>query len=463
VKLTPHDLEERARWLIVMRWIACLSVVLVIWILSITSKVLPDPHPLYAVAIAMVTYNLLFGIIYRRRKRFYDGRRSARFLIVLQISLDLISLTLLLYFSGLPLNPFILYYVFHIVIASILLPGWLPYFLASLATFLVGLMLLLQEYNLIPLYPLAFPWLVMQNGCGTATGYSLYIWGVLLAVASTLGITVYFTTSISRYVEKVHTQIRQQQKMLGIGQLVAGFAHQVSNPLDGLQNGLRQIGQGIRGNPSLEGTVPKMLAALERIEKVARRLQEFARPQGLELQECNVPGAVEATLQLFGKTLAERKVAVEKDLAQVPPAWGDPYSVEEIIFNLCTNALDAMPEGGKLWLRTFTVERPDVSSNGCVAVEVKDSGQGIPRDRLEKIFEPFFTTKSQSGGTGLGLSLCRMLLSEMGGQIEVESAPNKGSTFRILLAKAHGGGGSKGEESQRRITETQTHENPGRR
>jgi signal transduction histidine kinase len=264
-------------------------------------------------------------------------------------------------------------------------------------------------------------------------------------------------------VEKVQTQIRQHQKMLGIGQLVAGFAHQVSNPLDGLQNGLRQIGQGIRGNPSLEDTVPKMMAALERIEKVARRLQEFARPQGLELQECDVPGAVEATLQLFGKTLAERKVAVEKDLAQVPPAWGDPYSVEEIIFNLCTNALDAMPEGGKLRLRTFTMERPDLSSDGCVAVEVKDSGQGIPRDRLEKIFEPFFTTKSQSGGTGLGLSLCRMLLSEMGGQIEVESAPSKGSTFRILLAKAHGGWDPNGEEPQRWITETQTHENPGRR
>ena len=87
-------------------------------------------------------------------------------------------------------------------------------------------------------------------------------------------------------------------------------------------------------------------------------------------------------------------------------------------------------------LRTFGVERPELSPDGCVAIEVKDSGPGIPPDRLEKIFEPFFTTKSQSGGTGLGLSLCRMLLSEMGGQIEVESLPGRGSTFRILLAKA---------------------------
>ena len=193
--------------------------------------------------------------------------------------------------------------------------------------------------------------------------------------------------------------------------------------------------------------MPKMMSALERIEKVARRLQEFARPQGLELQECDIPGAVEATLQLFGKTLADRRVVVEKDLAHVPPAWGDPYSVEEIIFNLCTNALDAMPQGGKLLLRTLTVERPDICPDGCIAIEVKDSGQGIPPDRMEKIFEPFFTTKSQSGGTGLGLSLCRMLLSEMGGQIEVESAANKGATFRILLAKAGGRPGIRTDET----------------
>ena len=444
MRLTAHNLEERAHWLILMRWIACLGVLVVIWIITSASSVLSDPAPLVAVVIAMLAYNFLFRAICRRNKQLHNARRNARLLIVVQITLDLISLTLLLYFSGLPLNPFILYYVFHIIIASILLPGWVPYFLALLATGLVGLILLLQECHLIPLFPLAFPWLVIQNSDGTAAGYSLYIWGVLLALASTLGITVYFTTTVSQYVEKVHTQIRQHQKMLGIGQLVAGFAHQVSNPLDGLQNGLRQIGQGIRGNPSLEATLPKMMAALERIEKVARRLQEFARPQGLELQECDVPAAVEATLQLFGKTLSERKVAVEKDLVQVPPAWGDHYSVEEIIFNLCSNALDAMPEGGKLVLRTFTVERPDVSPDGCVGIEVKDTGQGIPPDWMEKIFEPFFTTKSQSGGTGLGLSLCRMLLSEMGGQIEVESTPNRGSTFRILLARA--GGRSRSEE-----------------
>jgi signal transduction histidine kinase len=92
-----------------------------------------------------------------------------------------------------------------------------------------------------------------------------------------------------------------------------------------------------------------------------------------------------------------------------------------------------MPDGGRLLIRTYVPRRGDVSAEDQVAVEVQDSGIGVPPDRLEKIFEPFYTTKAQSGGTGLGLGLCRMLLSEMSGRIEVDSVPSKGSTFRMLL------------------------------
>lgn len=436
--LTAHNLDERARWLLPMRWIACLGVLLAAGLIRTLTGPHADVRPLFAIAAAIGAYNYIFLLIYRKRKRPCESRRSSKFLIVLQISLDLLALTMLLYFSGLPFNPFILYYVFHLIIASILLPGWIPYFLAILATMLVGSMLLLQAWNWIPTHALAPAWIVLEHAAGADKGYYLYLLGVLVAVFSTLVITVYLTTSVSGYVEKVQAQIRQHQKMLGIAQLVAGFAHQVSNPLDGLQNGLRQIGQRACGDPVLEETVPKMMAALERIGKVARRLQEFARPQGLQLQACDIPKAIEVTLQLFGKILSERKVELQTAYPPVPLAWGDPYSVEEIIFNLCTNALDAMPQGGTLFVRTYFVERLEVNSAGCVAIEVQDTGQGIAPDKLEKIFEPFFTTKSQCGGTGLGLSLCRMLLAEMGGQIEVESVPEKGTTFRIILPTALG-------------------------
>jgi len=120
-------------------------------------------------------------------------------------------------------------------------------------------------------------------------------------------------------------------------------------------------------------------------------------------------------------------------LRQVPEVLGDKYTIQEVVFNLCTNALAAMPNGGTLTLRTRVLGTQDDDQMNSVAIEVSDTGVGIPRANLERIFEPFFTTRAESGGTGLGLGLCRMLISEMGGRIEVRSALGQGTTFTVIL------------------------------
>ncbi len=115
---------------------------------------------------------------------------------------------------------------------------------------------------------------------------------------------------------------------------------------------------------------------------------------------------------------------------------GDPYTLQEVLFNLCTNALAAMPRGGTLTLRTRSLGGGDDDQLDSVAVEVADTGVGIPRANLERIFEPFFTTRADSGGTGMGLGLCRMLISEMGGRIEVRSVVQQGTVFTVVLNPA---------------------------
>ncbi len=246
---------------------------------------------------------------------------------------------------------------------------------------------------------------------------------------------VYFTTSIRRYVDRAHAEIRQKEKMLGIGQLVAGIAHQIANPLDGVQNCLRRIGEGVKDDPHLTEYVQLMAEALERIERTAKRVQAFARPRGITLQSTDANQAVEATLEVLG-TSHGRNIRLQKELADVAPVQGDPYTLQEVLFNLCTNALNAMPRGGTLTLRTFALGSKDEDQMGSVAIDVSDTGVGIPRVNLEKIFEPFFTTRADSGGTGLGLGLCRMLISEMGGRIEVRSTLGQGTTFTVVLNRA---------------------------
>jgi signal transduction histidine kinase len=255
---------------------------------------------------------------------------------------------------------------------------------------------------------------------------------VFVALGSTLWIAVYFTTAIRRYVDRAHAELRQKEKLLGIGQLVAGIAHQIANPLDGAQNCLRRIADDIKDDPRLTEYVQMMVSALNRIEQTARRVQSFALPRGITLQPTDVNAVVEATLPLL-ETAHDATIRIVTELGRVPQVQGDPYTLQEVLFNLCTNAVAAMPRGGTLTLRTRPLGDRDDDQMNSVAVEVADTGVGIPRIHLEKIFEPFFTTRAQSGGTGLGLGLCRMLISEMGGRIEVRSAVQKGTVFTIVL------------------------------
>lgn len=421
MKLPP----EGARWLVSLRWPACAAVFGATWLTSSVMPILADPLPLYLIACAMLGYNVLFYLIQRDASA-GDGNVDRN--IFLQVTFDLTALTLLLYFAGLPRNPFLFYFVFHMIIASMYLRGLAPYFFAALSTAMVGAVMLLLYLQWIPAYPLRFP----SDPPVLPPPDGLYLLGVFAAFASALWMAVYFTTSIRHYVDRAHAELRQKEKMLGIGQLVAGIAHQIANPLDGMQNCLQRIGDGVKDDPHLTEYVQLMAEALERIERTAKRVQAFARPRGITLQSTEVNQAIEATLEVLGASPG-RNIRIEKELGAVAPVQGDPYTLQEVLFNLCTNALKAMPNGGALTLRSYSLGSEDEDQWGAVAIDVCDTGVGIPAANLERIFEPFFTTRADSGGTGLGLGLCRMLISEMGGRIEVHSALGHGTTFTVVL------------------------------
>lgn len=420
MKLPP----EGARWLISLRWLACVLVFGAAFMASSVLGVVERPLPLYLVGCGMAAYNLGLFLFDRGP---VAGQAEADRGIFRQIVLDLAALTLLLYFSDISRNPFVFFFVFHMIIASMYLHGVMPAVVAAIATALVGTVILAEYLGWLPRFELRF--------AGEATRDWRYLLGVFTAFASTVWITVYCTTAIHQYVDRAHAELRQKEKMVGIGQLVAGIAHQIANPLDGVQNCLARIGEEVKGDPRLSEYVKMMAEALQRIERTAKRVQAFARPRGVTLQSTDVNGAVVATLQVLG-TKHGRNVRIETDLGDVPAVLGDPYTLQEVLFNLCANALAAMPDGGKLTLRTSTHVRGE-NGPGAVAVEVSDTGVGIPRANLDKIFEPFFTTRAESGGTGLGLSLCRMLISEMGGALQVRSALGQGSTFTVILQPAN--------------------------
>lgn len=420
MKLPP----EGAIWLIRLRWYAISLVFAAAIVGYYVLDVLPTPYPIFLVGLAMVVYNGALAVIVREDTPIRTFRPEDS--IFAQIVLDFAALTAVLYFSDFARNPFMVYYIFHMIIAGMYLRGRRPYIVAAGVIVLIGLVMLAEYLGWVPRFPLRF------EAGEPPPLRGLQVLAIFVALSTSLWMAAYFTTSIRRYVDRAHAELRQKEKMLGIGQLVAGIAHQIANPLDGVQNCVRRIGEAVKNDARLTEYVRMMDEALERIEKTAKRVQAFAQPRGITLEKTDVNAAVEGTLAMLGTRIGDN-IRVEKDLRLVPPVLGDKYTIQEVVFNLCTNALAAMPKGGTLTLRTRTLGRQDDDQMNSVAIEVIDTGVGIPRANLERIFEPFFTTRAESGGTGLGLGLCRMLISEMGGRIEVRSTLGQGTTFTVIL------------------------------
>jgi len=417
--------DKGIAWLIALRWVACVGLLFVIWFSSSFLKVVANPQPLYLIGLSLAAYNLLFRLLVRKKEN--PTEDWAIRIIFWQITIDLIALTLLLYFSGISHNPFILYFVFHIIIAAILLPEPVAYLEALLASLMVGTVMLMQYYGLIPENRLDIAFL--QGGI---EGEGIYLLGKFLALSSTLFLAAYFTVSVLSSVHYAEQEVRQREKYSSLGQLVSGILHQIRNPLDGLKNCLHQIKSKCEEDKDSQVFIRLMNDELDRIERLTYRLQDYARPHNIEIQPVDVNLEVSAALRLL-EIKDKGDIKIRKELGEVPKARGDPFALQEVVINFCTNACAAMPRGGTLTVRTYTTPIMLARQVRGVAIEILDTGVGLSPEEKKLVFEPFYTTREASKGTGLGLWICQLLVSRMGGQIETESTPGLGSTFRVLL------------------------------
>jgi signal transduction histidine kinase len=262
-----------------------------------------------------------------------------------------------------------------------------------------------------------------------------------------------------RELQQTQAQLVHREKMASVGQLVAGVAHEINNPLFHIQGNLHHLreyaetlqrvvakvrGLAAVGDPELAREVERLaeehdlgflledmasaFAACDegvaRTTTIVRDLKTFSRLDLAERSRLDLREALESTLGLLRTRLAGIRVATE--YASVPPVECLAGQINQVLMNLITNAADAAP-GGKITIRTLA---PDPEH---VAIEVEDDGTGIAPAHLGRIFEPFFTTKSVGQGTGLGLAITWGVVARHGGRIDVRSQPGEGSCFRVLL------------------------------
>jgi len=234
---------------------------------------------------------------------------------------------------------------------------------------------------------------------------------------------------------KTQQQLVQAEKLASIGQLAAGVAHEINNPLTGVLGYSSRLAKKLENKnidrDEILRTFPRDLKIIKdsalRCEQITKSLLAFARQAKLEMAPMDINETMERTLMLIGHNLRLGKVDVVKNLQQnLPPILGSPHALQQVFTNLALNAGDAMSNGGTLTVATR-------KENGNVLITFADTGTGIPKENLGKMFEPFFTTKSTGKGTGLGLSVAYGIIQEHNGRIEVESESGKGATFRIML------------------------------
>jgi signal transduction histidine kinase len=240
---------------------------------------------------------------------------------------------------------------------------------------------------------------------------------------------------------QLHARLALADRMVSVGTLAAGVAHELNNPLAYVSANLAFVAERLaRLEPS--GTPdPDLLAQLddavrdaregaERMRVIVRDLRTFSRAEEDRVGPVNLLPVLESCINMAWNEIKHR-ARLTRDLAPVPPVTGNQARLGQVFLNLLVNAAQAIPEGRASENEIAVRTRP--LGDGRLAVEIRDTGCGIAPENLERIFDPFFTTKPPGVGTGLGLPICHSIVASHGGEIEVESAPGRGSTFRILL------------------------------
>jgi len=236
---------------------------------------------------------------------------------------------------------------------------------------------------------------------------------------------------------KLERLMAEQDKIASIGMLAAGIAHEINNPLDGLQNCLRRIIKDPENTEQIERYAGLMTASLHHIETVVRQLLNLSHKRDRSVRKVDLNETVRGAADLARTGQRWHGIEVDWHLeSELPLVLADPQNLAQIFLNLVLNAVDAMPTGGTLTVTTRPVSsRGGGSGEADVLVEIRDTGVGISPEDLPRIFEPFFTTKGSEKGTGLGLSVSRNLVVEHGGEINVVSAPGVGTTFSVRLPR----------------------------
>jgi len=232
--------------------------------------------------------------------------------------------------------------------------------------------------------------------------------------------------------KKVEKALQRAEQMKLIGEWAAGLAHEIKNPLAGIKVSVEVLLDDLNISAEDRAIVLKAVGEIQRIETLLKSLLNFAKPPKLQLSAIDMNDLLDQTITFSLKhpslsSNSSREIKIAKNFDDtIPETIADPMQLKQVFLNLALNAIEAMPDGGRLGVKTIYYKNTET-----IKIEISNTGEGIDKEMIDDIFEPFFTTKSK--GSGLGLAITRRIIEQHGGVISVTSDPGKGTVFNILF------------------------------
>jgi len=253
------------------------------------------------------------------------------------------------------------------------------------------------------------------------------------------------TANLYENLKKSQNIMRRADRLASLGTLIASLAHEIRNPLVSIKTFTQLLPERLEDEEFRNYFLKIASGEIDRLTTLINELLGFARPSEPNLQGEDVNALIDKMEFLIATEARKKNIAISKYYASnLPPVMVDPEQIKQVLLNILLNAIQAIADGGKIWVETRVVQvTHEETSERFVQIEVRDSGVGIPKENLERVFDPFFSTRPD--GSGLGLAISHQIIHEHGGFIDLDSEVGKGTSFRIHLPLKNGRRGGPGK------------------
>ena len=419
-----NDFYNKLKWLMFFRVLFTTLLLGSTIVLQFGEEFFPLSDPLlvlYELIVALFLLSFIYSLLLPRIKKVV-------LFAYIQVSIDTFMVTLIIFLTGSFASLFSFLYLVVIIYASMLLFRKGSMIMAALCSIQYGILVDMEFYGIIK------PFIIEENlvSLDIAWSYVLYKIMIIMVACFAVAFLSGFLSEQARKTQKelkaMEAHVKLVEKMAAIGEMAAGLAHEIKNPLASLRGSIQILAEDASCDSGNEKLMNIILREADRLNSLVSNFLLFAKPPAAKSEIIDLENALIEIITILEKDSLCRKISINKDIETDVWVEMDSGHLRQVIWNLLINAAESITDTG-----TIDIEMKSLKGKYAV-IKIKDNGCGIPQDVMASIFDPFITTKPN--GTGLGLSIVHRIIESYDSRLDVESNVNKGTIFTIRLKKA---------------------------